>query len=183
MNIQAQIIKFYALLYLGFSGCNSTNTLDKVDEFVLYQTIELYDSTSGSIKLNPVIDRIISIPANQSLEKKIKILLDSISKNNFNNLRIETLRIDESQNGYKSLKINLKENPGFIIPDSLGKNRSWYDFFQGSSGGEHTTIILTESIFQRQYYGDWIDEVEFYYQDEKMGEWDHISLSGIIKRN
>jgi hypothetical protein len=183
MNIQSQISKFCILLCIGFIGCNSNKTLNKVDEFALFTTIEVFDSINGSIKMIPTIDRIISIPANQSLEKKINILLDSISKNNFKNLKIETLRIDEIQNGYKSLKLNLRENPGFIIPDSLGKYRSWYEFFQGSTGGEHTSIILKESILQRQYGGDWINEVEFYYQNEKMGEWDHIFLSGTIKRN
>jgi hypothetical protein len=31
-------------------------------------------------------------------------------------------------------------------------------------------MILIESILQREYDGDWINEVEFYYQNEKIGE-------------
>jgi len=62
------------------------------------------------------------------------------------------------------------ENSGFKTPDSSGKYLSWYDFFQGSSGGQHTTVVLTESILQRELKGDWINEVEFYYQNEKIGE-------------
>ena len=49
-------------------------------------------------------------------------------------------------------------------------------------GGEQTTIILIESILQREFTGDWIDEVEFNYQSENIGEWDHAFLSGVIKR-
>jgi len=79
--------------------------------------------------------------------------------------------------------INLKENPGFIIPDSPGNYRNWHDFFQGSKRGELTTIILIESVLQREFAGDWIDEVENYYQSGKTGEWDHVFLSGIINRN
>jgi hypothetical protein len=114
---------------------------------------------------------------------RIGILLDSVSAHNFNNLKIEVLGIDENAADYKILKINLKEDPSFKIPDSLGNYHSWYNFFQGSMGGECTTIILIESTLQKQYHGEWIDAVEFYYQNEKIGEWDHIFLSGIIKRN
>ncbi|MCX6320370.1 MAG: hypothetical protein NTX93_00985 [Bacteroidia bacterium] len=96
---------------------------------------------------------------------------------------MEVLGIDKNESDYKILKINLKENPGFIMPDSLGHYRTWYDFFQGSMGGEQTTIILIESTLQKQYKGEWVDAVEFYYQNEKIGEWDHTFLSGIIKRN
>ena len=49
-------------------------------------------------------------------------------------------------------------------------------------GGEQTTIILVESILQREFSGMWIDEVEFSYQSEKIGDWDHAFLSGVIKR-
>ena len=49
-------------------------------------------------------------------------------------------------------------------------------------GGEQRTIILIESILQREFSGNWIDEVKFNYQSEKIGEWDHAFLSGVIKR-
>jgi len=96
---------------------------------------------------------------------------------------IEILELDINKQGYKSLKVNLNEFPGFTTPNSLGgKHQTWYDYFQGSAGGQHTTVVLIESILQNDYTGDWIDEVEFYYQNEKMGEWDHISLSGTVVR-
>ncbi|MDP3002818.1 MAG: hypothetical protein Q8N38_06805 [Bacteroidales bacterium] len=59
---------------------------------------------------------------------------------------MEVLEIDKNESDYKILKINLKENPGFIMPDNLGHYRTWYDFFQGSMGGEQTTIILIELV-------------------------------------
>ncbi len=154
-----------------------------MDELALFTTTEVFDSTSLSYKLIPSVERLISIPKNESVEKKISMLLDSVSNNNFNNLKIEVISINETSEGKKSLLVNLKENPGFIIPDSLGTHRNWYDFFQGSMRGEQTTIILVESLLQREFTGDWIDEVEFYYQDEKIGDWDHVFLSGTINRN
>jgi hypothetical protein len=173
----------YLTLTIVILSCNLKNPVNESDEFALYSTKEVFDSVDGFDKMTPIVDHYISIPTNQDLYHKISILLDSVSAYNFNNLKIEVTGIDENENNYKILKINLKENPGFKMPDSLGNYRSWYDFFQGSMGGGRTTIILTESILQKQYKGEWVDAVEFYYQNEKIEEMDHIFLSGIIKRD
>jgi len=177
-----RFFKISILTGLIVIGCKTGTETMGTDEFALFTTKEVFDSSSRSIIILPSIDRMITLPAGQTLDNEINSLLDSISKNCFNNLKIKSLGIAESEKGYKSLKVNLVENPGFIIPESPGKYKSWYDFFQGSAGGQHTTIVLTESILQRDFKGDWIDEVEFYYQNEKFGEWDHISLSGTVKR-
>jgi len=182
MNKILTKISIYITLVISLLSCNSNKTTRDFNEFALYSTKESYDSVVGFNKMTPIIDRYISISTNQNLLIKISILLDSVSAHNFNNLKIEILGVDKNGSDFKTLKINLKENPGFIMPDSLGHYRTWYDFFQGSMGGEQTTIILIESILQKQYKGDWVDAVEFYYQNEKIGEWDHTSLSGIIKR-
>jgi hypothetical protein len=173
----------YITLSIFIFSCNSNNPTSSFDDFALYSTKEVFDSVTRSNKMTPIVDRYISIPTNQNLIMRVGILLDSVSAYNFNNLKIEVLGIDENEANYKILKINLKENPSFKIPDSLGNYRSWYDFFQGSMGGESTTILLIESTLQKQYKGEWVDAVEFYYQNEKIEEWDHIFLSGIIQRN
>jgi hypothetical protein len=164
-------------------GCKSKTATKEMDELALITTIEVFDSASLSYKLMPSVDRLISVPKNESVEKKIRTLLDSVSKNSFNNLKIQVLSIKEAGEGKKSLVVNLKENPGFMVPDSLGTNRNWYDFFQGSMRGEQTTIILIESVLQREFTGDWVDEVEFWYQGEKIGDRDHVFLSCTINRN
>ena len=41
---------------------------------------------------------------------------------------------------------------------------------------------LLSLFFKENIKGDWINEIVFYYQNEKIGEYDHISLSGTIKR-
>jgi len=177
---QLTILGIYVLMLV--SGCKSNTPSKEFDELALFTTIEVFDSTSLSYKLIPSVERLISIPKNGTIEKKISTLLDSVSNNNFHNLKIEVLSINENPEGKKSLLVNLKENPGFSIPDSLGNYRNWYDFFQGSMRGEQTTIILIESLLQREFAGNWIDEVKFYYQNEEMGEWDHVFLSGTINR-
>jgi len=177
------IFFIYITLLMSALSCNSKKTASISDEFALYSTKEVFDSDLGFEKMVPMTVRFISVPADQDLLKKVSILLDSVSSYNFNNLKLEALEIEKNIENYKVLKVNLKENPGFKMPDSLGQYRSWYEFFQGSMGGGRTTIILTESTLQKQYKGEWVDAVEFYYQNEKIGDWDHIFLSGIIKRN
>lgn len=183
MKLIKDISKFSILILLLVCSCKSHVASKEVDEFAIFTTTEIFDSLSGYNRMDPSVDQLIRIARNQPLEKKISTLLDSISYIKFNNLKIEVLSINETPQGTKSLIVNLKENPGFIIPDSLGKYHSWYEFFQGSMGGEQTTIILIESILQREFTGDWIDEVEFNYQNEQIGERDHVFLSGKIKRN
>jgi hypothetical protein len=175
-------ISVYLTLVISLLSCNANNTAGDFNEFALYSTKEVFDSAAGYNKMIPVIDRYISIPANQSLINTATILLDSVSANNFNNLKLEVTGIYFNKDSLEILKVNLKENPGFKMPDSLGHYRSWYDFFQGSMGGGQTTIILIESALQKQFNDNWVDAAEFYYQNEKIGEWDHVYLSGIIKR-
>jgi hypothetical protein len=180
MKTRSQSILFAITISILIYACNSKDSNN--DAFALYTTKEVLDSLSKEIKTIPEIKRYISIPHNTSLDRKITNLLDSISKYSFKNLKIKSLGIKRDFDGLRLLTVNLLENPGFKIPDSLGNYRTWYDFFQGSTGGLETTITLTESILQKDYKGEWIDKVEFYYQNEPIGEWDHIFLSGQIKR-
>ena len=182
MNKIVTNISLYLTLVISLLSCNSKNTAGDFNEFALYSTREVFDSAAGYIKMIPIVDRYISIPANQSLINTATILLDSVSANSFNNLKLEVTGIYNNKDSLEILKVNLRENPGFKMPDSLGNYRSWYEYFQGSMGGGQTTIILIESTLQKQYKDEWIDAVEFYYQNKKIGEWDHVSLSGIINR-
>jgi hypothetical protein len=182
MRPDFKLLKTVFLICLILLGCKQNKAPRELDEFALYTTKEVLDTISGTIIVVPKIEKYILMSKELSLYQKIDNLLDSISKNSFNNLAIEILRLDIDQNGYKSLIVNLKEFQGFSIPGSLGKYQTWYDYFQGSSGGRQTTIVLIESILQNEFKGEWINELEFYYQNEEIGEWDHIFLSEKITR-
>ena len=112
MKTNYQLIKISILLGILVIGCKTNKASKETDEFALYTTKEVFDSASRSIIIVPSIDRTISIASNQSLDNKLNSLLDSISKNSFNKLRIESLGIAEIKKGYKSLKINLLEKIG-----------------------------------------------------------------------
>ena len=96
----------------------------------------------------------------------------------FNGLHIELQSLDSQGIAH----LNLKENDNYSGPTSLPICQSWFSYFQGSSGGLNTMITLKESILQKSYESDWINGVMFYYQGQEIGEWDHVSLNGLIKR-
>ena len=171
------------LISVLYWDCNNNSSSKLENEFALYSIEEIFDSVDMSYKIVPVVDHYIRIKDDDDLLKTVNVLLDSISKNSFNDLKIDAIRIEEKENGSKLLIINLLENENFKIPDSLGQYRTWYDFFQGTMGGEVTSIILKESILQRNYKGEWIDEMQVYYQNEPIGQWDHIQLDGTLLRN
>jgi hypothetical protein len=60
---------------------------------------------------------------------------------------------------------------------------SWYQYFQGSTGGTWTSKILTSNFLQKRYKGDWIDKLRFHYQGEEFEEWDHIWLGEHLRYN
>ena len=177
------LIPLFFIISVLIWACNNNSSSRFDNEFALYSTKEIFDSINNSYKLVPVIDHYVTIQQDNDLLKIVNVLLDSISKTSFHNLKIDALRIEEKDNGFKLLIINLLENENFIIPDSLGHYRTWYDFFQGSMGGEVTSIILKESILQRNFKGEWIDEMQVYYQNEPIGQWDHIQLNGTLLRD
>jgi len=114
-------------------------------------------------------------PENLSLGKKLEFLAYYISYFKFGMNPIEILSIDESD-GKRIAVINLKE------PDEKGR-RTWKGiYFQGSTGGGITQHILEYSFLQRDYEGEWIDGIEFYYEGKPIEEWDHINLTGTILR-
>ncbi len=181
--MQKNLIKFLILLTLFFIGsCKNIDqraTTKILFPIYISKDVEIKNENYGITV--PVIDRYIEIDSTLSLESKLRIIMDTLSINYFNGLELEIKNIDSTVIG-KICKINLKESSNFNGPGSLKPYESWYDFFQGSTGGMFTTIVLKESLLQRAYKGEWIDAIVFYYQDEKLDYMDHIDLSGIIKR-
>lgn len=109
-----------------------------------------------------------SIPKSYSLNDKIDSLAQTISKNNFSNLPIEVVKIEQID-GKQIATINLKElpeNQGINEPENI-KGKTWkYQYFQGTTGAAITSIILEETFLQRAYDGEWIDGVQFLYENE-----------------
>ena len=149
----------------------------------LQQKIEITDHFLKIHTLDPnnyteKIDSYVAIPENLSLSEKLELLASKLSRFKFGNLPINVLKI-ENRDAKKIAIVELEEKEGRYFP------WSWRGrYFQGSTGGTITTATLVETFLQRDYKGDWIDGVEFYYEGKPIaGDWDHVpGLFGTIYR-
>ncbi|HAJ99188.1 MAG TPA: hypothetical protein DCM62_04110 [Bacteroidales bacterium] len=186
------LLSSVALLLFLF-GCRPRQAVEEpaaTQNLIIYGAMDtvMFSEDLGMIgRALPVVDRYISIPSDLSLEEKVSLLLDSLSLISFNGLSIEVLSLEQTPDGQTLLQVNLQENEAFTGPGSLPSYQSWFGYFQGSTGGLHTSIILRETILQPEYAGpgNWIDAVEFFYMGRPIVKyiWDHITLWGRITQS
>lgn len=179
-----QVLLLCLLLSAMWTSCRSRSKPEETETERLYIYTEEYvqeDSTDYP-RSTAVIDKAFDIPAGLSLMEKLQHLADTLSVNYFNGLEIQLLQIDSLEGKGKILTANLNEAREYDGPGSLPTYQSWYGFFQGSAGGGNTTVVLRESFLQPDYEGHWIDGIIFYYQGEKIKEFDHLNLQGLLHR-
>jgi hypothetical protein len=132
----------------------------------------------------PLSDLYISFPTQLNQRQQLEKIASLLSRYKFCELPIEVISIKDN-----IATINLSEHPwmkdqnSVSIPGCSGK--SWrYGYFQGSAGGYSTTVTLARTFLQPQYKGQWIQNVQFYYNSKPIqdGDWDHINLDGVITR-
>lgn len=133
-----------------------------------------------SVRMMAFAERAIEVPAGLDLEDKVRLLADSVSAYYFNGLEIAIRNLEAHPEHGLLLVADLLEPDGYQGPGLLPSYQSWYDFFQGSSGGQNTSIILRNTFLQPRYQGEWVDAVMFYYQGEPFPAMDHVFLEGII---
>ncbi len=173
-----------AIIITTFSSCKErekdVETEVERESFAIYVGKDTFIAERNTYEMIPHKDREIVIDKNKTIKEKISSIADTLSESYFNNLKIDVSEIYSTGSSGKIANINLVESPDFEGPGSLSPYRSWYDFFQGSYGGQNTTIVLKESILQRDYKGQWIDGVVFFYQGDSIREMDHVRLEGVV---
>lgn len=106
-----------------------------------------------------------SLPKDFSLEEQLNTIAYKLSQYCFEGLPIDLVEIKEIGNK-KVAVVNLKE-----LDNSEGK--LWTtSYFQGSFGGSVTSTQLIETFLQKEYWGKWINGVEFLYENNKI-EFEH----------
>ena len=127
------------------------------------------DNNSQRIKVSS-----ITVKTDEPLLNKMNYLGAEIGVKFFGGLTMEAKEI-KTVNGKKVLIVNLIEGSGAV------GEKSWvYDYFQGSTGGNVSTVALTETFLQKEYSGTWIDGVQFLLDGEKI-DFEHVEgLSEII---
>ncbi len=179
--ILATLALFAHAIFLRNCTPSREEKTSETKTYALYSARDTFIQERNYYKTIPKVDRKIRIADSLGLEAKLKRIGDSLSAIYFNDLQIE---VDLKSNGTrgKVAHINLLEKPGYNGPGSLAPYESWYDFFQGSSGGQSTTVSLKTSFLQPDCNEEWINGLIFFYQGDSIGLWDHLNLSGYIKR-
>lgn len=116
-----------------------------------------------------------SLPKDFSLEEQLNSIGNKLSQYCFEGLEIDLVEIKEIENK-KVAVVNLKES---------GKDdgKRWTtSYFQGSSGGSATSTQLIETFLQRDYWGKWINGVEFLYENNKIDFEHTLNLNDINYR-
>ncbi|MDF2593192.1 MAG: hypothetical protein K0S75_2658 [Clostridia bacterium] len=124
--------------------------------------------TADSYTYEKRIEAYIYIPKETALKRKLEILANALSEVYFDNLPIQIIRIEEVEKK-KIAIVNLKEsaiNQGITDYEKLVGKTWTMLYMQGSSGGTITETRLIETMLQREYQGQWIDGVQFLYNNE-----------------
>ena len=123
--------------------------------------------TADNYTYEMIIAAYIYIPKETTLKKKLETLAKILSETHFDNLPIQVVRIEEI-NKKKIAIVNLEEsaeNQGVTDYEKL-VGKTWTTLYmQGSCGGTVTSTTLIETMLQREYQGQWIDGVQFLYDN------------------
>ncbi|MDF2523866.1 MAG: hypothetical protein K0R31_1507 [Clostridiales bacterium] len=133
---------------------------DKDDLYPIY--------TADSYTYEKRIEAYIYIPKETALKGKLEILANTLSEVYFDHLPIQVLRIEEVDKK-KIATVNLKEsaiNQGVTDYEKLVGKTWTMLYMQGSTGGTITQTRLIETMLQREYQEQWIDGVQFLYNNE-----------------
>lgn len=99
----------------------------------------------------------IEVNENSSIQEKMKIIVDAISQEAFNNLPMN-VKVYSKKN---IAKIELIEH------ESSNKSRvTWKDDYLNEDTKEYTINTIVKNILQEEYKGEWIEKVQLYYNGE-----------------
>jgi hypothetical protein len=155
-----------ASLFLVFAACAPTNE---------YQTYAIYGMNEQATDIE--VQDYVKVSKGTSIQDSLDSIADHLSTQYFSDNGIYVGEIID-KNNKKMVTIDLKEN------ENSTPETAWMThYFQGSAQANATQSTLVESFLQRQYQGEWIDEVTFYYEGKPLEELDHINLSQSFLRN
>lgn len=98
----------------------------------------------------------LEIDENGSLQDKIELIVNAISKECFNSLPMKV-----TVYGKDIAKVEL------IEPENVQNSRvSWKDDYLNEYIKEDTLSIILKNILQEEYKGKWIEKVQLYYEGE-----------------
>ena len=124
--------------------------------------INIYKFNSSTDKA--IVQKKISLLKILPTDKKLPILASKMSKELFNGNKINLTQI-KTENGKEIAYFNLEDTD----------KKSWYQYFQGSSGAQETLESIKLTLLQEGLKDNWVDGIKLTYNGE-FTELDHISF-------
>lgn len=131
-----------------------------------YTVLPIYNANVYAFEKE--ISYYVYLPIQSTLEEKMNILAEKLSKYSFRNLPIDIKGMEIIDNKRIAV-VNLQEH------DQELNTIAWNTYyFQGSTGGTMTSTTLIETFLQREYEGQWVDGVKILYNNTQTHEFIHV---------
>lgn len=140
-----------------------------------HEHLPIYQARDGGHDYYFDVVALARLPAGEPMRERLETLARTVSDVLFQGREIEVLEVS-GQGGDLHAILDLREEQVPVDP-----RKSWYGAFQGSTGGSLTESTLLANFLQPVFKGNWPASVEFYYNGEPFGSWDHVSL-GVHER-
>lgn len=174
MNKLAVILFLVTTTLLNTACTNNDYKLSNIsviesDESLMKSENNLESNKNSQIKSGDIINlpiqisikdlketKYLPISDSSTLEEKINVILNAISKECFNGLPIKA-----TVYGNDIAKLELLE-----IKDNDKNRYSWKDDYLNDNVKEYTINNIVKNILQEEYKGTWIKEVQLYYNEK-----------------
>lgn len=134
---------------------------ESTEELPIYYNVEV-ELQNCEFKI--VQDTMLLITKEMDVQRKAELIAETLSKKYFDGLRINVLVVDGGDEG-QCLNVNLIENDDF----SEKLTPSWNQNYSASCSSNWTQAILDANFNQKEYEGEWVDMVQYYYEGELNG--------------
>jgi hypothetical protein len=146
--------------------------------------LTLYQGNADATDIEPQFRVTFATELNQ--QQQLEKLTTLVSRYDFCALPIEVVALEDDGATINLAEHDWNQDPENPVDFPGCSGRSWRtNYFQGSAGGMITSKTLAYTLLQPEFQGEWIEGVTFQYQGEPIeeGDWDHISLFGVITRD
>lgn len=146
--------------------------------------LTLYDGNADATDIAPQFG--VTFPPDLNPQQRLETLTTLVSRYHFCTLPIEVVALQDEVATINLAEHDWNQDPENPVDFPGCSGRSWRtNYFQGSAGGMITSKTLAYTLLQPEFQGEWIEGVTFQYQGEPIeaGDWDHISLFGVITRD
>jgi hypothetical protein len=170
----------FSLFSFGCSAVKEASESFNETEIILFKS---YDEPDASSEKVLDIDRRITFDINTPVDQVLDSVTKYLERNFFTNYSSFNEKSSPIKIELKEFNIVKSENYNFrlaVFNISDPEEIAVQNFFQGSTGAQHTYAVLLSNILQPHLSHPLLDGVIILYNDKVLRDLDHINLEGII---